>query len=570
MSAEQVQPDIAANPETIRAAPELEPKDDDKAIIVDETVVHAVDLDGNLKAKPADDVGLALIEQTHVIPTTGARKVTSKWEYWTYCFFYYMPNGAPIGDNGNSQLQLLISLQFPDDNVKWGGTTLPMESMLLDLTGIIFAIQLVSLLFLGAYADFGNWRPFLLISFTAVLYVAQFAMVGLAQPGQWQGAQAVYVIGTYAQNMVIAFYAAAFVEIVQDLPQVITSEEEVLSGVKAAEAHDELVSYERSKLNNLLNVLGSSLEITASSIALGIAAAIGSSTDAELLYQYRCLMGFLSGFTVIVTVPYFIAQKYRPGQQVPDGVPLWKAGPQQVWSACKSIRQLKQCLLYLVAYFLLQETYGTYYSVSGILENEVVNYSPTLLNAYNIVGSVCGGGGNLFVYLLQKKFRFSTKAGVFYGAVMTLLPNLWGAIGAHTNAIGYHHVWEFWLAQAWNFQMAAWASYQIAFLAEVSPAPKAYMFFSLFNTVGKTSGFIGPFISSAIIDRSGGNTNMAFWFLLAMGTTGAIILWFVDPNQAKIDNAKYLEREAAELYSEDQRQAAAVNMVEMEATARHH
>lgn len=41
----------------------------------------------DLKAGAAQSVGLALIEQTNVIPTTGARKVTTQWEYWTYCAF---------------------------------------------------------------------------------------------------------------------------------------------------------------------------------------------------------------------------------------------------------------------------------------------------------------------------------------------------------------------------------------------------------------------------------------------------------------------------------------------------
>jgi hypothetical protein len=40
-----------------------------------------------------------------------------------------------------------------------------------------------------------------------------------------------------------------------------------------------------------------------------------------------------------------------------------------------------------------------------------ISYSPTLLNGFNIVGSVCGGSGNLFIFLLQRKFRFSVKAG---------------------------------------------------------------------------------------------------------------------------------------------------------------
>ena len=108
--------------------------------------------------------------------------------------------------------------------------------------------------------------------------------------------------------------------------------------------------------------------------------------------------------------------------------------------------------------------------------------------------------------------------------------------------------------------MAGWNAYQVAFLSEVVPAPKAYLFFALFNTVGKTSSFVGPFVASAISSRTNGNTSAAYWFTLAMGTTGTIILWFVDPKKAKLDCVRcedhrggfpdnpVLEAEAAELY----------------------
>jgi hypothetical protein len=47
-----------------------------------------------LDSKPGGpkSAGLAVIDITHTIPTTGRRKVTTKWEYWTYCAFceYYM------------------------------------------------------------------------------------------------------------------------------------------------------------------------------------------------------------------------------------------------------------------------------------------------------------------------------------------------------------------------------------------------------------------------------------------------------------------------------------------------
>jgi hypothetical protein len=74
-------------------------------------------------------------------------------------------------------------------------------------------------------------------------------------------------------------------------------------------------------------------------------------------------------------------------------------------------------------------------------------------------------------------------------------------------------------------------------IAEVSPLPQMYaprnaacalgyvadraagnrfLFFALFSVVGKTSAFVGPFVSSAIIDAADGNANMPFAFLFGL------------------------------------------------------
>jgi hypothetical protein len=89
-----------------------------------------------------------------------------------------------------------------------------------------------------------------------------------------------------------------------------------------------------------------------------------------------------------------------------------------------------------------------------------------------------------------------------------------------------------------QFQTAAWGSYNVTMISEVVPGPKSMLFFALFNCVGKTSGFIGPFISSAIIKADGGNNHTAYWFMLGTALIGIAILYFVDPDQAKIDSAK--------------------------------
>ena len=205
------------------------------------------------------------------------------------------------------------------------------------------------------------------------------------------------------------------------------------------EEHAELDSYERSRLYNLCNIIGSSLVVFTFAIAVGISAGVGYSTDKQLIKSYRVLMAYFATVCVICTLPYFLLQKFRPGQQLPKDTHFLTAGPKQVWSALKSTRQLKQCILYLIAYFLLHEMSGTAGSIQGILQNEVIHYNPLILNAMNLCSDLAGGSGTLFQYWLQKKYRFSVKAGVTYGAIMAMFPSFWGAIGFFTNKIGFHN-----------------------------------------------------------------------------------------------------------------------------------
>lgn len=76
----------------------------------------------------------------------------------------------------------------------------------------------------------------------------------------------------------------------------------------------------------------------------------------------------------------------------------------------------------------------------------------------------------------------------------------------------------------------------------LTDAPRRFLFFALFSVVsktatyatlccldrrrvlqvGKTSAFIGPFVSSAIITASGNNDSMPFAFLFALYVSGCL------------------------------------------------
>jgi hypothetical protein len=78
---------------TVPVAVDKPPVADSKGDVEHVEVTHPPPVPGNAH----DTVGLAVLEQKSIIPTTGKRIPTSKLEYWTYCIFcvstdsYYYP-----------------------------------------------------------------------------------------------------------------------------------------------------------------------------------------------------------------------------------------------------------------------------------------------------------------------------------------------------------------------------------------------------------------------------------------------------------------------------------------------
>lgn len=128
-------------------------------------------------------------------------------------------------------------------------------------------------------------------------------------------------------------------------------------------------------------------------------------------------------------------------------------------------------------------------------------------------------------WTVQKRWSLSTKTMFNAVAVGIILLDGWGMIGIWTQRFGFHHVYEVWLYQVfYGIWICPWYSYSQTMISEVTPRGKEFLFFSLFSVIGtsvgypagsnplmtcpgKTSSFIGPLVSSAIIDRTGNNSS---------------------------------------------------------------
>jgi MFS-type transporter involved in bile tolerance (Atg22 family) len=80
-------------------------------------------------------------------------------------------------------------------------------------------------------------------------------------------------------------------------------------------------------------------------------------------------------------------------------------------------------------------------------------------------------------------------------------------------------------------------------ISEVTPRGYEFLFFSLFSIVGKTSSFIGPLVSSAIIDATpSGNASMPFYFLFGLSLLSFAILFIgVDLKKSRLEQDEFLK-----------------------------
>jgi MFS-type transporter involved in bile tolerance (Atg22 family) len=130
-------------------------------------------------------------------------------------------------------------------------------------------------------------------------------------------------------------------------------------------------------------------------------------------------------------------------------------------------------------------------------------------------------------------------------ALSIILLDTWGMIGNWTSHFGFHSSWEVWAYQAfYGLLVCPWYSYSQILISEVTPRGHEFLFFSLFSIVGKTSSFIGPLVSSAIIDRSGGKQSTPFYFLFGLSVVSAGALWWwLDLEGSRREQVLFLEEE---------------------------
>lgn len=342
-----------------------------------------------------------------------------------------------------------------------------------------------------------------------------------------------------------------FPKLANDLPEVHKAREDYVNGNLTEEEYEYKASMARSKIMNISWVFNNVGFVIACALSLAALAGLHANDSvANNNWGYSVSVAVCTGFWMVLAVPWFLWEKKRPGPQIPKGENYVTFGFKQTWFTAKQAWKLKQTFFYLLAFFLLADGIGTTTTLVAIAQNQVVVFSATK-NTYLIM--VQGGSaivGVYSAYLAQRYFKLRTKTMLQISNAGCVLLPLWGMIGIWTDKVGYHNLWEFWFfAGQYGFTLGAQFGYGQAFMAELVPKGREYMFFSLLGIVSKGSAWIGPIVSSAIADSSG-NQWCAFPFVAALTFVPFVAIFFIDEVKSRKECAEYLENEAAVLRKE--------------------
>ncbi|TVY68924.1 Autophagy-related protein [Lachnellula suecica] len=456
----------------------------------------------------------------------------------------FNPNVLPLGSSGCD-----VDPTAPC-HVFWGGGNKTKEytSVVLIGTGLTFLGQSLLFLGIGSLADFGNWNPWVVRGFSVLSWAFEFGFLGITEASKWRIAMALYILSSITWWSSYVFFNAIFPKLAHDLPEARIAREEFLNKVITEEEYERKCSMARSKIMNISygwNNIGFVV-----CCALSLAALFGVHADdgtAQNNWGYSVSVAVCTGFWILFGIPWFLWEKKRPGPPLPKGDNYLTFGAKQTYFAMKQAWQLKQTFMYLVAFFLLADGINTVITLVSIAQTQVVEFSATK-NTYFILvqGSSCIVG--VFgAYYVQKKFNIRTKTMLQWTNFGSLLLALWGMVGIWTTKFGYHNVWEFWLfAAQYGFTLGAQFSYGQAFMAELVPRGREYMFFSLLGIVSKGSAWIGPIVSSAILDANG-NQWTAYPFVAALIFVPWVWIFFISEVKSRKECAEYLAREAADL-----------------------
>jgi len=125
-------------------------------------------------------------------------------------------------------------------------------------------------LILGSYADFGTFRPNILIVLSLIAWGIGFGWLGVHHANQWQTGIGLYIVGLIAYQLCLTYWTAAFPGLARNTRLMREKAQEFEEGVITRDEYDYADSMKRNELSNVAFYIQSVGEIVILAVIVGV------------------------------------------------------------------------------------------------------------------------------------------------------------------------------------------------------------------------------------------------------------------------------------------------------------
>ena len=244
-------------------------------------------------------------------------------------------NGLTLFNFAPTAFQNLLYQAAGDGTTLYfAGADRTINGIVLLANGISFAIQIVLFLIIGSYADFGNFRPWILMFWSIVAFGIGFGWLALHEPSNWVAGTWMYVFGLVAYQMCLTFWTAAFPRLARNTPELRAKAEDYVAGEIDIEKYYHADSMLRNRLQNVAFYVQSIGEIFILAIIVGVLFGVNVNASTENNnWGLSVLIAFATGVWLLLAIPWFWLEKRRPGMALPANQNLCVVNPTAIMNA---------------------------------------------------------------------------------------------------------------------------------------------------------------------------------------------------------------------------------------------
>lgn len=211
-----------------------------------------------------------------------------------------------------------------------------------------------------------------------------------------------------------------------------------------------------------------------------------------------------------------------------------------VWSTVKIAIQLRQVVIFLIAWFLLSDAIATVSGTAILFARTELKMDTVPIAILSIVATSSGIAGAFVWPIISRKLGLQTNQTIICCiALMEIIP-IYGLIGylplvKSWGVGGLQKAWEIYpLGFIHGFVMGGLSSYCRSFYGLLIPPGSEAAFYALYAITDKGSSAVGPAIVGMIVDSTG-TIRPAFGFLAILIVLPLPLVWLVDAQRGRED-----------------------------------